>query len=368
MNANKTSYWSQEEIQYLIENYGFKETSEISKYLNRTGQAIRMKAMYLNVNKKIYREWNQEDIDKLIKHYQSKTKKELLEIFPDRTWSKIKSKATNLKIARQRKNPDIINGDCSKLLEETNEAYYWIGFLLADGHFSKENRLKCSLSVVDANHLEKLSNLLQTHSKIYKRKLCKDACNRNDTINISVMDKFFIGKIKEKFDIDNNKTENPPNLSFYRSLPVHLFISLLIGFIDGDGHIAFQTGRKDCKIVIQIHSSWVEFLNLAKNRLEEILKIKIPEARINKSGYCFIVFSNLKICRYLKLFTMQYNLPVLNRKWDLIDEKKISKYEIAEKNKPLIEKELENGLSVKQIIDKLNVTEGQILRLKYKYK
>ena len=47
-----------------------------------------------------------------------------------------------------------------KLLEETNEKYYWLGFLLADGSFGKKKELKIGLSNKDKEHLIKLQNFL----------------------------------------------------------------------------------------------------------------------------------------------------------------------------------------------------------------
>ena len=46
--------------------------------------------------------------------------------------------------------------DLSGLLEDTPEAYYWIGFLMADGCFSSSNRamkICLSLGIKDFNHL-----------------------------------------------------------------------------------------------------------------------------------------------------------------------------------------------------------------------
>lgn len=36
-----------------------------------------------------------------------------------------------------------------KLLENSPEAYCWLGFLFADGHFTQSNRLILSLSIKD---------------------------------------------------------------------------------------------------------------------------------------------------------------------------------------------------------------------------
>lgn len=47
-----------------------------------------------------------------------------------------------------------------KLLLETEEAYYWAGFLTADGSFSKNFRLSLKLSKKDKSHEYKFRNFI----------------------------------------------------------------------------------------------------------------------------------------------------------------------------------------------------------------
>ena len=42
------------------------------------------------------------------------------------------------------------------LLEENLESYYWIGFILADGHIDGNKRLQITLKSIDYEHLKKL--------------------------------------------------------------------------------------------------------------------------------------------------------------------------------------------------------------------
>jgi len=50
--------------------------------------------------------------------------------------------------------------DLSPLLNETLEAYYWMGFIMADGHLSKQNRLTVTLAIKDSDHLLKLKEFV----------------------------------------------------------------------------------------------------------------------------------------------------------------------------------------------------------------
>lgn len=45
------------------------------------------------------------------------------------------------------------------LLNDTCLAYYWIGFILADGSISKSGELKIALSIKDKDHLKKMLHL-----------------------------------------------------------------------------------------------------------------------------------------------------------------------------------------------------------------
>lgn len=51
-------------------------------------------------------------------------------------------------------------GSLSKLLEDTPEKWYWLGFLFADGHLSMRGRLALSLAKKDKEHLEKFSEYM----------------------------------------------------------------------------------------------------------------------------------------------------------------------------------------------------------------
>ena len=55
------------------------------------------------------------------------------------------------KIIQKKNHPNKIE----KLLDETPESYYWVGYLLADGHFNKNYRLNFTQSGKDKISVEK---------------------------------------------------------------------------------------------------------------------------------------------------------------------------------------------------------------------
>lgn len=132
------------------------------------------------------------------------------------------------------------------LLENTPVTYYWLGFLMADGSF-KGYRLVLELGLLDSKHLQRFAKFI-AYNKVIKN-------NR-----LAVMDTKPIKLLRKKFNIQNNKTIHPCNLTNIKDN--NLFISWAIGFMDGDGGIYRQTGREDCQLKIKTHVSWKENLQL----------------------------------------------------------------------------------------------------------
>lgn len=237
----------------------------------------------------------------------------------------------------------------SKLLQETVEAYYWIGFMIADGYFSETNRLSVVLSDKDIGHLKKLSKFLSLKITI-----------REKTCFIRVQNKEIISKIKEKFDLSHQKTYNPPKLSFFSSIKEELYLALMIGYIDGDGNIQNQSNRKDCSLRIKVHKTWLDFLFLFKNYLSDKLKIEIPCPKINNQGYAQFVCGNIKVLRYLKLKIKELNIPNLRRKWDKIQTNTLSRYEWKEHFLPKVQELRKSGFTYREIASSLNLSASTI--------
>lgn len=248
-------------------------------------------------------------------------------------------------------------GDLSVLLNDTNETFYWIGFLLADGSF-RNNRLSFGLSIKDKKQVENFAHYIH-----YKTSITIGFTNFNGKLfehcALSTQDSRIVPLIKEKFDIKNNKTKNPPKtiLKWDRNL----LLSLFAGFIDGDGSIIRKTNRKDAKLGIQIHKSWLhilqEFNTLISNK---------NLCGINDRGYAYLLCEEFPIIRKLKEELLQLNIPLLKRKWDNIDENYINKLEKGKILRPLIKNDFKNGMSRNEICKKYKVS-GAFLTKVLKY-
>lgn len=241
-----------------------------------------------------------------------------------------------------------------KLLLETLESYYWLGFLLADGHFGK-SALTVNLAIKDNDHLIKLADFLGFPEKVFYKNVKLDG-KVYSQVAMSLNDKRGVKKIKDKFAISERKTYIPPNLE---SIEDDLFLSLFVGFIDGDGSIRKQSqkDRKDCFITIKLHRSWFKVLEKMSLLVSDMSNAPYNPPHLNKSGYVVLNLSNRIAIRFLKKKVEEWNLPVLRRKWDRINEDALvpSRVEIAAKRRKKILKMLDEGTSAIDIARQLNV-------------
>ena len=240
--------------------------------------------------------------------------------------------------------------DLSPLLEETPEAYYWVGFILADGHL-EDGRVSFHLGEKDIEQVKKFSRFIKWTGKF----------NNKGKLGIGFAAKHteIVEKLCEKFDIKQNKTYNPPNTILKHNKK--LLKCLFIGFIDGDGCISKQHKRNDCFIRIKIHKSWEKILK----EFCEIIEYDTNHVKINKEGYCEFTISDSQIIKKIKKDTL--NLPVLKRKWNKIDNNFVSRNVTSKLLKEKIIKMLKNGEKGKIISEKLKISQSLVSKIKKNY-
>lgn len=297
--------------------------------------------------------WTKEENNRLRENYQLR-KKELLKLFPGRSASAVNQRASLLKLRKD--HNEYCESEPSVLLEDSHLAYYWLGFILADGHINGKYRLTITLAVKDADHIKRFSNFVK----------CKNIKPQSKgRISVSLQDKCYIKQFKEKFDIHQRKTYNPPKFDIADD---NLFLSMLIGYIDGDGCIKKQTGRKDCCLSIHIHSSWLGWLTSVIDRISKIVKIEQSKPIIGKDGYARVNITNSEVLKFLKRHGKNNRLPVLNRKWKLIDLRLVSRYRKAHLRKKNIVELYQKGVGQKDIALKLKLSRPYISIIISKFK
>ncbi len=200
---------------------------------------------------------------------------------------------------------NVPNSKLSTLLDGSPASLYWIGFLIADGHFSKK-RMKLALAKKDRKHLKKFATWIKT----------TNWSNEKNCYSVSCRDTITVPLIKRKFDISNIKTTHPPELP---ELSDDQFLSLYVGFFDGDGSMKVSRGRR-C-MSFQIHSNWLRSLTCWTNRIYKIIGEVNNKPKINKRGYTLLNISGQGVIYKLRHRIEELGLPVLARKWNRVSRR-----------------------------------------------
>jgi len=267
--------------------------------------------------------WTTKETELLLDQYTRCSKAELTAMFPKRSWDAIKLRAARFGLRFYHEDHRFSKSDLSVLLEDTPLAYYWMGFLTADGHFY-EKRVKLHLAKKDRSHLQKYAKFVSC--ELAKRRLA-----------VSIQDRIVVPLLRTKYHLTSRKTYEPPisgwifgNKELDEALKANLYLAYMIGFIDGDGSITYQTGRKDCSLRIKCHMSWWHFLQYFSDWISMRLGVnsnKVKTVMQKQGKYAQLAFTRRSILRYLKIKTKELDLPVLERKWSRIDETSISRQE-----------------------------------------
>ena len=237
-----------------------------------------------------------------------------------------------------------------KLLEDTPEAYYWIGYLLADGHFYTD-RIKFTQNGIDKISVENFKKYIEGTCDVkYDNKI--------DQASFSVMSVDVVPEIMKKFDIKSDKTYNPPSKEIFENMDIDLLAYLFIGFVDGDGNVT-KINNSNCRLRIKVHSSWINILNILSERLFNTKKY----SKINNQGYAQFVIGSYPILRdFKKKYFENIHFEPIHRKWDKIDSNFISNNEESKNKEEQIKELYITNYSVKDICKILNLKEGVVYK------
>jgi hypothetical protein len=259
--------------------------------------------------------WDKEEDSYLTASYAEESKDKIMENIPNRSWDAIKLRAAKLGLRRSHKF-----GRSTKLeilLNNSLESFYWMGFLLADAHFSNKKRINLTISQKDEEHIAKFAHYISGKYSISYRTLgSKDY----SYVKVVAQNVDVVPKLCKIFDINSNKTKEPPNMLKYTFSDEQLF-SLIIGFIDGDGCISKLHNRSDFNLRVKCDNTWLPNLLVMERVLYTVTSNKIKEpplTKLNTQGYSQFCISNNKVIKDIKKKAIEYNLPIMARKWDKI--------------------------------------------------
>ena len=182
----------------------------------------------------------------------------------------------------------------------------------------------------------------------------------DNSVSVAVKDIEVVNKICEKFNILPRKTYNPPNNLF--TFSNDKLYCMLAGFIDGDGNIQKQYKREDFMLRIKNHSSWESVLKNFSKLITDKECVKI-----NSSGYAELTITNTKDLQNLKKKIISYNIPILERKWDIIDLNFVSKYTKAEILRLKVLDLLSKNMKQQDIAKLCNTSAANVSKIKKNY-
>lgn len=250
------------------------------------------------------------------------------------------------------------SGNLQFLLNENTVKYYWLGLLLADGHFSK-GRCHFGLAWKDRKQVYKFAKLTKSGVRIKKIKL-RGYNKTYKFCEIIISDKEIVDLLKKRFSIHDRKTYNPPDLSSV--VEDNYIVSLFAGYVDGDGCISnVAKNKRFCNLKIQLHSSWLDILWWFRNNLSRIIDENLPDPFIDNAGYANWSIRSHPHLKKIKQKIVDLKLPILKRKWDKIDLNLINRDEQIEINHIKSRKLFKQGLNISRISIKLGLSMGSVL-------
>lgn len=254
--------------------------------------------------------WSQEEIHILTENYPQHTWEVLATYLPHIPKNTIRNKAKRLKLKKIRLQPTL---DC--LLANTPESNYWMGFLLGDGSFIFSKKIvKLQIAEKDYNHLNIYSTFCGK-GIIKTQTICNGKYFPSNIVTISHKSKF--DSLCGMYDIQANKTYNPPNLN---NIQTEHYLPLFIGLIDADGYVHTRRNQYNT-ITIQSHKAWSEFYTHLIEKLNVIYNLNL-----RSTGNIYPSRPNIwtiticgNDCISLLNYAEELRLPLLTRKWSRLN-------------------------------------------------
>ena len=189
----------------------------------------------------------------------------------------------------------------------TEDQFYWLGFMFADGNISKEgNRIEMRLSYKDINHLEKFRKFLNLSTEIRTGE-----CDGYKFCHLSVRNKH-MWKTLNSYGCTPQKslTLQFPKIKFTKDTVLHF----IRGYVDGDGCLCVYNSNNKIRNSISIVGT-ENFLKSVNKIFNNKGSVRSKSSENYKNKAYELVFSDYpsrKLARYLYENATIY----LNRKYE----------------------------------------------------
>jgi hypothetical protein len=242
-----------------------------------------------------------------------------------------------------------------RLMRQTPVAYYWLGFLLADGSISATGQVHFRLAKKDGIHIHKFAKFIHYTGSF----------GAIDYPGVAFQSAKATPYFHSLGIVQNKTTHARSELPDVRD---DLKLAMLAGFVDGDGCIRCQTHRTDVVLDIKCHGNWLAFLIACQQFIGQRYAISLPMPKLNKQGYSRWIITNNQVLRRWYRDLRRLRLPLLRRKWEKIDCRRKSRYEIAQRDLTRARKLREREFSNKAIVKTMRITSYKLEAMMYRGK
>lgn len=239
MKKTKNKKWSKEEDEFLIKNNSI-ERKIVAEQLKRSLSSVCGRYRYLGLKRprtlinETQTEWTEEEIEFIKNNYKTYSYKEIGEKI-NRTKSAVQNKIRKLGLKK-----DKIQKFNEFYFDEinSNDKAYWLGFIYADGWIEQSNRNNClgiELSEKDSEHLVLFNKWINGNVSVKTRTRTINFDKYKDKEYVMCYIKYYSKHLVESlnnYNIVENKTYKKYTLP---NIQDKYMISFLHGYFDGDG-------------------------------------------------------------------------------------------------------------------------------------
>lgn len=194
---------------------------------------------------------------------------------------------------------------------DTEDKAYWMGFLLADGHVTRDGKIMLTLQSRDLEHIEKFRESLSSNHPITKK-------SGQDAHEILIGSKIMGASLYEK-GFHNRKSWGYDVDKITSSVPRELENHFIRGYFDGDGSVGVykQTHYPDKKMFNFSILGIKPFLEYISNTTKICCQIKFDSR--TKNNHFLITRSKSNILEYKDFLYSNANI-FMHRKHDIFLE------------------------------------------------
>lgn len=232
--------WTQEELEFIKNNYGKMTAQELADQLGRTESSVTHKLVRHEI--KSPREWSDDELQYIKDHYKDMTNSEIAKAL-GRTKAAVDLKINRLGLVKSKYH---YNHAFFKDIQ-TEEQAYWCGFIMADGCVTinpanNSCELAIKLQAGDGDHLKKFNKAIDGNVPVV---FFEDLCEMTDPPTISKQ--AMIRLYSEEMVHDLGKYGVIPAKSLVKKFPENISETLMNHFIrgyyDGNGSIFLSRER-----------------------------------------------------------------------------------------------------------------------------